>query len=260
MKYISLPAAGRNKKAAFGIAGALVTLLLTAGAAFGVQGYNDETSHRCADAVTAAGPSATTAAAAQEKAAKARAFAVGAAGYTTSDGSAALLSGVDSAASDLGNLTAADCSTREQAAALAATTGTVASKAAVLNDAAVRLSDHVEAFRAAETKRIAAERKAAEEAAATKKKADNEAAAAKQAEEAAEAAARAAALQAARVQMAPVPAGVVPAPLRQAPAPAPAPLPAPAPVTPPTGGWTPPPPGQGGGHGCVQINDYKFCG
>jgi hypothetical protein len=247
-----------NKKAAFGIAGALAALLLTAGTAVGVQGYNDETSHRCADAVTAVGQSAAAATAAQDKASTAKALAGDAAGFAKADGSAPLLSGVDAAASDLGALPEVDCSTREQATTLVATTGAVASKAATLSEAAGKLSDHVEAFRAAETKRIAAEKKEADEAAAAKQ--------AEEAAAAAEAPARAAAqVPAAPAQLAPapLPAGVAPAPVRQAPLPAPAaplPAPAPAPVRPPTGGWTPPPPGSGpGGPSCTQIGDYVMC-
>lgn len=264
-----------NKKVVVGVAGAAAALLLSAGAAFGIQGYNDETSHRCSDAAAAAGQSAAAAAAAQEKAAAARALAAGAGGFDKADGSAEELAGVEAAGADLGTPPSPDCTTREQAAALSTMTQTVASKAAALDDAAVKLNDHAEAFRAAETQRIAAEKKVADEAAA-KKKADEEAAAAKKADDEATAQQAQAAAPAAPAPgdgdapatakvpaaPAPAPAAPAPAPVRQVPLPAPAaPAPAPAPVAPkaPTGGWTPPPAGQGGFHGCTLLEGRQVC-
>ena len=245
MKNIRLPSVGRNKTAAFGIAGALAALLPAAGAPVGVQGYNDESGHRCKDPATAAGQSAAAAAAAQEKASAARAMAAG----FDKTASSAVLAGVEAAGAELGTPPAADCSTREQAAALAATTETVAATTAALESAAGKLSDH-EAFRTAKAKRITEKKAADEAAAAAKKKADDEAAAApaKQPEEAV--AAEATALAAAQIPALPqVPASVAPAPVHQALIPAPAPAPAPAGAS----------GGTGGGGGCTQVGDTVFC-
>jgi len=126
------------------IVGGGAALLLIAGTAIGVQASNVETTQRCAAASSAVQSAAAAAATAVDKANKAQGLAAGTTGYDKTNGAAPLLTGLDKAKQDLGYpASSTGCTTSDQAAALVFSIETAAAKAAALDEATIKLSQHV---------------------------------------------------------------------------------------------------------------------